>query len=53
MKIFLKIGVFFDVIEYNKSLFYDLKNYLIFLMIVVFKGYIDVVRCLIESGGRC
>lgn len=53
VKTLLKTGASPDATEYNKSLFYDSKNYLTPLMIAASQGYTDVVRCLIESGGRC
>uniref|UniRef100_K1Q898 Uncharacterized protein n=1 Tax=Magallana gigas TaxID=29159 RepID=K1Q898_MAGGI len=50
VKTLLKTGASPDATEYNKSLFYDSKNYLTPLMIAASQGYTDVVRCLIESG---
>lgn len=48
----LKTGASPDATEYNKSLFYDSQNYLTPLMTAASGGHTDIVRCLIESGGR-
>jgi ankyrin repeat protein len=53
VKTLLKTGASPDATEYNKSLFYDSKNYLTPLMTAASQGHADVVRWLIENGGRC
>lgn len=52
VKTLLKTGASPDATEYNKSLFYDSKNYLTPLMTAASQGHAEVVRWLIENGGR-